>query len=106
MNVKKRAIVVLACALVLPLVRYELVNRGAAHLTRHGDWVMRMRFRGENTRETGGPVRLRLLTRAFHPEARSHHPITAPSAIWVRISAASQSHQFTSICARLNADNI
>jgi len=28
--------------------------------TRHGDWVMRMRFQGENTRETKGSERQRL----------------------------------------------
>ncbi|OLP04678.1 hypothetical protein BLL52_3999 [Rhodoferax antarcticus ANT.BR] len=41
-------------------------------------------------------MRLRLLTRAFHPEARSHHPITVPSGVWVRISAIDHSHQFPS----------
>jgi len=55
--------------------------------TRPDDWMMRMRFQGEITREVAGSVRVRLSTRAFHPEARSHHPITAPSAIWARISA-------------------
>jgi len=67
----------------------------ASYLTRHGDWVMRMRFRDEITRETEKSVRLRLSARAFHPEARSHHPITVPSAVWVRMSAANNSHQFT-----------
>jgi len=53
----------------------------AVGLTRRGDWGMRMRFWGENTRETGGSVRQRLPARAFHPKARSHAPITTPSAV-------------------------
>jgi len=53
----------------------------AVGLTRRGDWGMRMRFWGENTRETNGSVRQRLPARAFHPKARSHAPITSPSGI-------------------------
>jgi len=52
--------------------------------TRHGDWVMRMRFRGKSTRETQASARPRLPARAFHPEARSHDPITAPSRSGVK----------------------
>jgi len=46
--------------------------------TRHGDWVMRMRFWGESTRDMQASARQQLPARAFHPEARSHDPITAP----------------------------
>ena len=57
------------------------IKPGAAHQSRHGDWAMRMRFWGENTRETEAAVCKRLPTRAFHPKARSHSPITVPSAV-------------------------
>jgi hypothetical protein len=50
-------------------------------LTRHGDWVMRVRFCGEITRECGGSVRQRLSTRAFRHKARSHDPITVPDRL-------------------------
>ena len=60
------------------------VKPGAAHQTRPGDWAMRMRFWGENTREIEAGVCKRLPTRAFHPKARSHSPITAPSVVRVR----------------------
>ena len=53
----------------------------ATCLTRRGDRVMRMRFWGENTRETEASVRLRRFARAFHPKARSHDPITTPGAV-------------------------
>ena len=52
----------------------------------HGDWAMRMRFWGENTRDGEKSVSLSLgvfigasnvSPRAFHPKARSHFPITA-----------------------------
>jgi len=46
--------------------------------TRHGDWAMRMRFWGVNTREMEKSARQRLSARASHPKARSHNPITAP----------------------------
>jgi len=59
------------------------VKPGAVHQTRPGDWAMRMRFWGENTREIEAAVCKRLSTRAFHPKARSHHPITVPSAFEV-----------------------
>jgi len=39
-----------------------------------------MRFCGENTREIEASARHRLWARAFHPKARSHTPITPPSA--------------------------
>jgi hypothetical protein len=51
---------------------------GMAHQTRPGNWAMRMRFWCENTRETEAAVGKRLETRAFHPKARSHRPITVP----------------------------
>ncbi|WP_296527610.1 hypothetical protein, partial [Rhodoferax sp.] len=54
---------------------------GAAHQTRPGDWAMRMRFWGENTREIEAGVGKRLWARAFHPKARSHSPITVPDAV-------------------------
>jgi len=53
----------------------------ALRQTRRGDRGMCMRFWGENTRETEGSERLRLSARAFHPKARSHTPITTPSAV-------------------------
>ena len=56
-------------------------QRPATCLTRRGDRVMRMRFWGENTRETDASVRQRLFARAFHPKARSHDPITMPGAV-------------------------
>ncbi|OQW90209.1 MAG: hypothetical protein BWK72_03065 [Rhodoferax ferrireducens] len=69
-------------------VRFKLLWHAfwfnASLQTRHGDWVMRMRFRGENTRETEGSERRRLWARAFPPEARSHHPITAPDRFGVK----------------------
>ena len=52
----------------------------------HGDWAMRVRFWGENTRDGEKSVSLSLgvfigasnvSPRAFHPKARSHFPITA-----------------------------
>ena len=46
--------------------------------TRHGDWVMRVRFWSMNTRETNKSVRQRLSARASYPNARSHNPITVP----------------------------
>uniref|UniRef100_UPI00374D1F12 hypothetical protein n=1 Tax=Rhodoferax sp. TaxID=50421 RepID=UPI00374D1F12 len=49
--------------------------------TRRGDRAMCMRFWGENTRETQGAIHQRLLTRAFHPKARSHDPITTPGVV-------------------------
>ena len=52
----------------------------------HGDWAMRVRFWGENTRDWEKSVKLSLgdflpaptsSPHAFHPKARSHFPITA-----------------------------
>jgi hypothetical protein len=54
---------------------------GAEFQTRPGDWVMRMRFWGENTREIDAVVCQRLPTRASHPKARSHRPITVPGTL-------------------------
>jgi hypothetical protein len=54
----------------------------ALFLTRHGDWVMRMRFWGANTRERGASGHQRLQTHALRPKARSHAPITAPKRLW------------------------
>ncbi|OQW87701.1 MAG: hypothetical protein BWK72_12410 [Rhodoferax ferrireducens] len=67
-------------------IQAGVVSRKAnvSRQTRRGDWVMRMRFRGENTRETEGSERQRLWARAFHPEARSHNPITAPDCFGVK----------------------
>ena len=60
-----------------------------AALPPRGDCAMRVRFWGENTRGLEKWVKLSLghffvkfdrpLTRAFHPKARSHDPITALS---------------------------
>jgi len=55
-----------------------LENTKASIQTRHGDWVMRVRFWSMNTRETNKSVRQRLSARASHPNARSHNPITVP----------------------------
>ena len=48
---------------------------------RRGDGVMCVRFWGEITRDVMSAARQRLLTRAFHPKARSHAPITAPGVV-------------------------
>jgi len=53
----------------------------AVRLTRRSDWGMRVRFWGESTRETEASVRRQLSAHAFHPKARSHAPITTPSAV-------------------------
>jgi len=66
------------CGLKKPICCGLSRKVSASCQTRCGDWVMRVRFRGENTRETKASERQRLSTRAFHPEARSHNPITAP----------------------------
>jgi len=42
---------------------------------------MRMRFGDEITREIKTTERQRLSARAFHPQARSHGPITAPDRL-------------------------
>jgi len=49
--------------------------------TRPGDWAMCMRFWGEITREIGRAVGQRCLSRACHPKARSHDPITRPDTV-------------------------
>jgi len=58
--------------------------------TRHGDWAMRMRFWGVNTREMEKSARQRLSARASHPKARSHNPITAPERFTLRCFAPSR----------------
>jgi len=55
---------------------------------------MRMRFWDASTRDKESAVRMRLLSRALDPKARSHDPITAPERLmlvyWLRISPASK----------------
>ena len=62
---------------------------------------MRMRFWGENTRETGAAEGKRLSARAFHPKARSHRPITVPDGLGQNFCAK----RLTSISATSNQAN-
>jgi len=45
---------------------------------RRSDWVMRMRFWSEITREDTVLNTQMLSARAFRPKARSHDPVTPP----------------------------
>jgi len=45
---------------------------------RRGDWVRRMRFWRQSTREVEASAHQRLSARAFAPKARSPDPITTP----------------------------
>jgi hypothetical protein len=49
-----------------------------ARCERRGDWVMRMRFWSEITREGRRCCVRRCTSRAFRPKARSHDPVTTP----------------------------
>ncbi len=51
---------------------------------RQGDWVKRMRFWDEITREVRAVVCELLGTHAFRPKARSPDPATLPYAGWLR----------------------
>jgi len=46
----------------------------------HGDWVMRMRFWSEITRELA-EKHAECFLRAFYSKARSHDPITMPQGV-------------------------